>query len=98
MNKKTKTDTNSQKVGIIDVVNNPQILLQKEYLTIEETIELFGIHENTVYSLIRRGELKKPIKHLQRNYIKSSDLIEYIQERFGNESVSKWLGKTLPIH
>ena len=38
MNKKTKKNTNSQKVGIIDVVNNPQILIQKEYLTIEETI------------------------------------------------------------
>lgn len=72
------------------ILNNPTILKEKEYLTIEETTELFGVHENTLYTLFRKGEMK-PIKHFQRNYLKTSDILDYTVKKFGKESVSKWI-------
>jgi hypothetical protein len=87
------TPNETKSVRAKPVLDNPQILLDKEYLTIEETVKLFGIHENTLYLSFKRGELKPPVKHFQRNYLKSSDLLEYTVRKFGKDTVSKWLGR-----
>jgi len=77
-----------------EIIKNTDLLIKKEYLTIKETTEVLGVHENTLYNIFKRGHMK-PVKYMRKNYLKSKDIIEYTYDRFGRDVVFSWLN--LPV-
>lgn len=73
-----------------EIIKNTDLLIKKEYLTIKETTEVLGVHENTLYNLFKRGDMK-PVKYMRKNYLKSKDILQYAESKFGEGVISAWL-------
>lgn len=75
-----------------EIIKNRNFLKEKDYLTVKETTELLGMHENTLYKMIKRGDLKT-VKYLHKNYLSTKDIIEYASNIFGDDTINHWLEK-----
>lgn len=64
------------------LVNTEVLNDDKEFFTIEEVMGTLGVSENTLYRYIKKGELS-PIKFRHRNYFRKVDLVEYLNQLFG---------------
>jgi predicted site-specific integrase-resolvase len=73
-----------------DLIKKIEMLKEKEYLTIKETTGILGIHENTLYNIFKTGKLK-PVKFMRKNYLKSKDILEWAETKFGEDVVRRWM-------
>ncbi len=67
---------------------NTDLLNNKEYLTIEEMEKTLKCSEDTVYRYVNLGYFT-PVKFRQRNYFRSSEVMEHLNKVFNTETVSE---------
>jgi len=71
-----------------EIIKNLNNLNEKQFYSIEETLSLLCISDNTLYRYIKKGDLK-PVKLFRRNWFKGKELLDYIHSKIEKESVSE---------
>ncbi|MFP8489506.1 helix-turn-helix domain-containing protein [Gracilimonas sp. Q87] len=71
-----------------EIIEN-ELLEEREYLTVKELMKTLNISENTLYRWVRKGRLN-PTKFRNKNYFKTSDIKQYLNKVFNNETVEEY--------